>query len=42
MLVEFSESLAAARQYAGKYHCDVDLNQEMVAQGIVNTGSGFL
>jgi MFS superfamily sulfate permease-like transporter len=41
MLVGFSESLAAARQYAGKYHYDIDVDQEMLAQGMANTGSGF-
>jgi MFS superfamily sulfate permease-like transporter len=28
LLVGFSESLAAARQYASKYHYDIDINQE--------------
>jgi SulP family sulfate permease len=41
MLVGFSESLAAARQYAGKYHYDIDINQEMLAQGMANAGSGL-
>ena len=41
MLVGFSESLAAARQYAGKYHYDVSIDQEMLAQGMANTSSGF-
>ena len=41
MLVGFSESLAAARQYASKYHYDIDINQEMLAQGMANLGSGF-
>jgi SulP family sulfate permease len=41
MLVGFSESLAAARQYAGKYHYDVDIDQEMLAQGMANAGSGL-
>lgn len=42
VLVGFSESLAAARLYAGKYHYDIDANQEMVAQGFANMGSGLL
>jgi high affinity sulfate transporter 1 len=41
LLVGFSESLAAARQYASKYHYDIDINQEMLAQGMANLGSGF-
>ena len=41
MLVGFSESLAAARQYASKYHYDVDVDQEMLAQGMANTASGL-
>jgi high affinity sulfate transporter 1 len=40
-LVGFSESLAAARQYASKYHYDIDVNQEMLAQGMSNVTSGF-
>lgn len=41
MLVGFSESLAAARQYAAKYHYDIDVDQEMFAQGMANASSGF-
>lgn len=41
MLVGFSESLAAARQYASKYHYDIDIDQEMLAQGMANAGSGL-
>lgn len=41
VLVGFSESLAAARLYAGKYHYDIDANQEMIAQGFSNIGSGL-
>ena len=41
MLVGFSESLAAAKQYASKYHYDIDTNQEMLAQGMANTASGL-
>ena len=41
LLVGFSESLAAARQYAAKYHYDIDVNQEMLAQGMANTVSGL-
>jgi sulfate permease, SulP family len=41
VLVGFSESLAAARQYASKYHYDIDVNQEMLAQGMANFTSGI-
>jgi SulP family sulfate permease len=41
MLVGFSESLATARQYASKYHYDIDIDQEMLAQGMANTTSGL-
>jgi SulP family sulfate permease len=41
LLVGFSESLATARQYASKYHYDIDINQEMLAQGIANVTSGL-
>ena len=41
VLVGFSESLAAARQYASKYHYDIDINQEMLAQGMANFTSGL-
>ena len=41
VLVGFSESLAAARQYAAKYHYDIDVNQEMLAQGMANFTSGI-
>ena len=34
-------SLAAARQYASKYHYDIDINQEMLAQGMANFTSGL-
>jgi high affinity sulfate transporter 1 len=41
VLVGFSESLASARQYAAKYHYDIDINQEMLAQGMANFTSGL-
>jgi high affinity sulfate transporter 1 len=41
LMVGFSESLAAARQYASKYHYDIDINQEMLAQGMANVSSGI-
>ena len=41
LLVGFSESLAAARQYASKYQYDIDINQEMLAQGMANFTTGL-
>jgi SulP family sulfate permease len=41
LLVGFSESLAAARQYSAKYHYDIDVDQEMLAQGMANAAAGF-
>ncbi len=41
VLVGFSESLAAARQYASKYHYEIDVNQEMLAQGMANLTAGI-
>jgi sulfate permease, SulP family len=40
-LVAFAESVAIARSLATKYGYDVDANQEMVAIGAANIGSGF-
>jgi len=42
VLVGFSESLASGRLYASKYHYDISTNQEMIAQGFANAGSGLL
>lgn len=41
MLVSLSESLAASRQYVAKYRYDINVSQEMLAQGMANVGSGF-
>ena len=41
LLVGFSESLAAARQYSAKYHYDISVDQEMMAQGMANAASGL-
>jgi anti-anti-sigma factor len=41
LMVGFSETLAAARQHASKYHYDIDINQEMLAQGMANFASGL-
>jgi high affinity sulfate transporter 1 len=40
-LVAFAESLAAARSYATKYGYEINANQEMLALGAANVGSGF-
>ncbi len=40
-LVAFAESVAIARAYATKYGYEVDANQEFIAVGAANIGSGF-
>lgn len=40
-LVAFAESVAIARAYATKYGYEVDANQELIAIGVSNLGSGF-
>ena len=40
-LVSMSASLAAGREYASRYHYDIDVNQEMLAQGAANAVSGL-
>jgi len=42
MLVIFSESLGAATNFATKYGYEIDANQELIALGVVNAGSGVL
>ena len=42
VLVGFSETLAAGRLYASKYHYDTSTDQEMIAEGFANAGSGLL
>lgn len=42
MLVIFSESLGAAQTYATKHHYEIDPNQEMIALGVANAGSGVV
>ena len=41
LLVGFSESLACARQYSAKYHYDISVDQEMLAQGAANAACGL-
>ncbi|MCP4359908.1 MAG: SulP family inorganic anion transporter, partial [Chloroflexi bacterium] len=40
-LVAFAESVAIARSFATKYGYEVDANQELIAIGASNIGSGF-
>ncbi len=42
MLVIFSEALGAAETFADKYGYRLDANQEMIALGLANLGSGLL
>ncbi len=42
MLVIFSESLGAAENIASKYGYEIDPNQELVALGFANVGSGLV
>ena len=42
VLVIFSESLGAADNFATKYGYDIDPNQELIALGVANAGSGLV
>ncbi len=42
LLVIFSESLGAADNFATKYGYEIDSNQELIALGVANLGSGLL
>ena len=42
VLVIFSESLGAAQNFAAKYGYEIDPNQELIALGVANAGSGFV
>jgi high affinity sulfate transporter 1 len=42
LLVIFSESLGAAQNFATKYRYEIDANQELIALGVANAGSGFV
>jgi SulP family sulfate permease len=42
LLVIFSESLGAAQSFASKHGYEIDPNQELMALGVANVGSGFL
>ncbi len=41
-LLAYAESIAAARSFASKHHYEVDANQELIALGGSNIGSGLL
>jgi high affinity sulfate transporter 1 len=42
LLVIYSESLGAAQNFATKHGYEIDPNQELIALGVANAGSGFL
>src|SRR5262249_752488 len=42
LLVIYSESLGAATTFATKHGYEVDANQELIALGVANAGSGFM
>ncbi len=42
LLVIFSESLGAASNFAAKYGYEIDPDQELIALGVANAGSGLL
>jgi sulfate permease, SulP family len=42
LLVIFSESLGAAQNFASKHGYEIDPNQELIALGVANAGSGLL
>jgi high affinity sulfate transporter 1 len=42
LLVIYSESLGAAQNFAVKHGYEIDPNQELIALGVANAGSGFL
>jgi len=42
VLVIFSESLGAAQAFATKYGYEIDPNQELIALGVANAGSGLV
>jgi len=41
LLIGFSVTTAAVREYANKHNYKVDINQEMLAQGVSNVASGL-
>ena len=41
LLIGFSQSAGDAREFASRHHYRVDINQESIAQGLANVGSGL-
>ena len=41
LLIGFSQSAGDAREFASRHQYRVDINQESIAQGLANVGSGF-
>jgi high affinity sulfate transporter 1 len=41
VFIGYAETLGAARDYGAKYHYEVSPNQELIALGVANLGSGF-
>jgi SulP family sulfate permease len=41
LLIGFSVTTAAVREYAGKHNYRIDINQELLAQGVSNVSSGL-
>lgn len=41
LLIGFSQTVGDAREFASKHRYRIDINQESVAQGMANVGSGF-
>ena len=42
LLIGFSQSAGDAREFASRHHYRIDINQESMAQGIANAGSGVV
>jgi high affinity sulfate transporter 1 len=42
LLIGFSVTTAAVREYATKHNYRIDINQELLAQGVSNVSSGFV
>ncbi|MGI9600923.1 MAG: SulP family inorganic anion transporter, partial [Acidimicrobiales bacterium] len=42
LLIGFSQTAGDARAFASKHHYRIDINQESVAQGVANVGSGVM
>lgn len=42
LLIGFSQSAGDAREFASKHHYRIDIDQESLAQGVANVGSGLV